>query len=156
MGHGTSVAEVRQHFAQQAIENLQQSAAAEAAALAGQGVPQQHRITPSGWSGDLFDLAGLTNVFSRAEIEEDFLAAIRDAAQPGTVGDLMACQLQGDYLAMQERAFRARHQTPQRLYLHAVARRRAHGHPGGVVVRGVLGQVENILRKSKHTPGEQP
>lgn len=156
MSHGKSVAEVRDRFLDQAIEGLRVSGENEGLALAGQAVAQQHVVSPNGWNGDLFQIDQLHLPFARDEIEEDFRAATRDAGQPGTVGDLMACQLQGDYLAMQERAFRGRHQTPVRMYLHAVARRRAHGQSGGVVVRGVLGGLENLLRLSKHVPSGGP
>ena len=75
--------------------------------------------------------------------------AISDADAPGVVGDLMTSSLQGDYLAMQERAFRARHLSGVRRRLHAAARRAGHGDDKGLFKRGVLGYVESVLKQSK-------
>lgn len=108
-------------------------------------------LDKNGWSGDLHDLDGMSKAFDRADNWQDFKDAIKDASAPGTSGDIIASQLQSEYLATQERAFRNRHASPCRLMLHAAARRRGHSHDNGVLKVGVLGYLENILKGANNT-----
>lgn len=144
----TSKAEIRDRFSQQI------AAVADSMDALGQGqIAQAQRKWPeldlADWNGDLSNLEGVSSAFDRSENGDDVVAAIRDPADPGVTGDLAASILQGDWLAALERAWRSRHLTRPRLYLHAAARRKGHGHPAGVIRRGMLGLVEGILQKSK-------
>lgn len=145
-----SKAEIRKTFRNQ-LESL---------AVTGQNIDQasqlrdQRRwteINKGDWDGDLSKISDLGKPFSREENANDTRDAIRDVNSPGAIGDLMVSQLQGDYLALMERAFRARHQSEVRSQFHAAARRFGHGAPTGVLARGVLGYLEGILKATKNS-----
>lgn len=157
-----SVSEVRKRFMLQGIEALKQTAQYQAEAITEQADPIQPIVNrnvkpadpenpeaPTGWDGDLFNLEGISQAFSRDELDEDFLKVI-DPANPGVIGDLVSISLQGDWLATMERAFRARHQTPVRAWMHAAGRRKGHGHNAGVINQGLLRYVENLLQAAKN------
>ncbi len=141
-----SVAEIRERFSAQ-IEALR--AAAEKAADSVLGGGTYAWFDPDGWNGVTADLAGMSEPFDREEHNEDMRSAIKDGDNPGTIGDLQATVLQGEYLAAMEQAFRMRHCGPVRAAYLAAARRRGHGKDGGPLVRGVKGYIENLLRVSK-------
>jgi len=149
MAKATSKAEIRDRFTKQAVDsNTATGKNLEAAAKQSEG-RKQHAIDKNEWDGDTLDLENLGKPFDRKEISEDFLEAIKDAENPGVTGDLQVCQMQGDYLACMERAFRSRHATRCRHTMHAAARRYGHGHDAGVIRKGVLGYLEGILKMSK-------
>ena len=55
-----------------------------------------------------------------------------------------------DYLAIMERAFRARHTMSRpRAMLHAMGRKAGHGSNTGPLVRGVLEHVRGLVKQSK-------
>ena len=110
---------------------------------------KQHKVDKNGWNGDVFDLAGMAKPWERKENEEDVIKSIKDGTKPGVVGDLISSTLQGDWLATQERAFRARHQTKIRASMHAASRRRGHGHPSGLFLKGVINYIKYIVKLSK-------
>jgi hypothetical protein len=101
------------------------------------------------WSGNPSDLVGLSQAFDRTANAQDYKNAVRNTEQPGVVGDMMASQIQGDYLAVQERAYRARLQSSVRCQLHAGARNYGHGHSAGLFQQGVLGYLLNLLKAAK-------
>jgi hypothetical protein len=144
----SSKAQIRDRFRLQ-LTALANSAEAAASAALLEG--QRRWTTPDlgDWSGDLRDLEGLSKAFDRSEIAQDAKDAVRDAREPGVVGDLMVSQLQGDYLACQERAYRCRHLSPLRARLHAAARLRGHGHEAGLFRQTVLSYLTGLLRASK-------
>jgi len=160
MAKAQSKAEIRNRFIKQAVDSSTATGKnLEAAAKQTEG-RKQHSIDKNeppkddeegktAWDGDTLDLENLGKPFDRTEINEDFLEAIKDAENPGVTGDLQVCQLQGDYLACMERAFRSRHATRCRHTMHAAARRYGHGHNAGVIRKGVLGYLEGILKVSK-------
>lgn len=76
------------------------------------------------WQGDPQDLAGLSHAFDRSEEAATYAASL--GTTEGSVGDAMALKVQHDYLALQERAYRARHMSPIRGVMHAAARRVGH------------------------------
>ncbi len=104
-----------------------------------------------GWSGDLFDLEGMAKAFDRKEMHEDYLNAIKDAESPGVTGDLAAAQLQGDWLASLERAYRRRHASAVRSRMHAAGRLYGHGHEKGMLKQGVMKWIEGIVKNSKRS-----
>lgn len=144
-----SICEVRNRFMTQGIKALQDTAKYQAEAIIEQADPVQPIVDRNEWDGDLFNLEDISKAFSREELDEDFLKVI-DPANPGVIGDLVSLSLQGDWLATQERAFRARHQTPVRAWMHAAGRRRGHGHDAGVINQGLLRYVENLLQAAKN------
>ena len=143
-----SVAEIRERFRKQ-LDGLVATAKNHDQAAQGQEQRKWTQIDKNGWSGKLTDLEGLSKAFDREENALDYQDAIKDPEAPGTVGDLSVAQLQGDYLACQERAFRARHMSTVRATLHAAGRRRGHGHARGVLTRSTLYYLEELLRASK-------
>jgi len=99
------------------------------------------------WSGDLFALEELNGLFSREDLGRRFDEAT-DPESPGVSGDLMAVQLQGDYLATMERAYRNRIRTSVRNKIHAAARRKGQSGASGVIIRGQRGFLERLLKGS--------
>jgi hypothetical protein len=144
----TSKAQIRDRFRLQLVALASGADSAyQAATLQG----QRRWMSPDlgEWSGDLNDLAGLSKAFDRSEIAQDAKDAVRDAKEPGVVGDMMVSQLQGDYLACQERAYRCRHLTPLRARMHAAGRLKGHGHDAGLFNQTVMNYLTGILRASK-------
>lgn len=92
------------------------------------------------------DIPGITEAFDRTEIATNYEEAVSDGASPGTVGDVISLKNQGDYVAVMERAFRARHATPVRNLAHAAARRKGQGHEKGIFKGGVLVHAQDTLK----------
>lgn len=100
-----------------------------------------------GWSGDPFDLEGLSEAFSREQHHQEFDQAVSDSSNPGTVGDLAASSLQGDLLAQLERAYRSRLRTSVRNKINAAARRGGHGdEEAGVVALAFKDYVSSFIK----------
>jgi len=77
-----------------------------------------------GWSGDIFKWNEMDKPFDSKKSNEDLKKTIKSASSPGNVGDLINTATQLEYLAMAERAFRARHtMTFSRNIAHATARK---------------------------------
>lgn len=131
------------------IEALASYADADDEALSNQGPAKFFFPTLNGWSGDLFDLEGMSQAWDRSEIYEDFRNTVKDSSDSGVVADLMTVILQGDFVAIAERAFRHQASTSVRDKIHASARRRGHANPAGVLTRGIQGYVEHLDRMAK-------
>jgi hypothetical protein len=101
-----------------------------------------------GWNKDLFDLTGMSQPFDRQDQFNDFDSVTKDGNSPGCVGDLMAIQLQGDYLGTLERAFRERHKSWPRMMVHSNARRYGHQHDLGVFQTGFKSYLQFILKQT--------
>jgi hypothetical protein len=101
------------------------------------------------WSGDVLDVSKLHIPFDSHQIDEDFRKATSDPRQPGTTSDLAVCNVQGDWLALSERTFRARHSTRVRTYLQAASTLNGIGHDFGPLKRGVLNHITNLLRRGR-------
>ncbi len=144
----TSVAAIRSRFRAQ-LTALQTGAKAAYAAALMQAPRRWFNPDPGAWSGDLSDLPGMSAAFDRSDNSTDYQAAIKDGQNPGVVGDLMASQLQGDYLAVLERAYRARHHSSVRCLMHAAARYNGHADPKGLFQQGVLGYLANIIKAAQ-------
>lgn len=100
------------------------------------------------WDGDPLSLSTLGSAFSRAQHEQEFDSAVADPNRPGTTGDLVVSQLQGDVLAAMERASRSRHRSSVRNKIHAAARRTGHGRDAGTINMVMLNYVERLIRWS--------
>lgn len=119
---------------------------AEASSLASQGMDVRQWYVPdlgTGWDGDPFNMAGVAQAFSRAEIAESYQGFFFDAY--GTAGDCIAAKVQSDYLACQERAYRLRHLTPVRAAAHACARQRGHSNGSVGVFARVTSHIQDVL-----------
>lgn len=103
----------------------------------------------NGWSGDVFDLAGLSQAFDRSDNWNDYLAALK--AGKGVVGDLQVSQLQGDWLSIAERAYRTRLMTRCRAEQHSASRLYGHGHPQGLFKKSILGYLQGIVKSAKNS-----
>ena len=126
--------------------SLQRSAAAMSAATLGF---EQRRwsLLPEveGFSGSPDDVAGLTQVFDRTAIDQNYAEARSDGARPGVVGDGIALLLQSSFVAGRERALRVRNASSVRCAFHAAARRQGHGASAGIYGNGVVRYVQDLL-----------
>lgn len=107
---------------------------------------------PPGWDGDPFNWEGMKIPFKRDKANEDYVTAVTDPKNPGNSGDLQATTTQIDYLAVMERAFRARHTYGAHQYCRGTAqqlgRKKGHGHPRGTFKQLVLEYVRGILKQA--------
>lgn len=140
------MAEVRERFSAQ-IDSLMDNAGRVLNSLQN-GFRKWHTPDLNGWSGDPLDIVGLPQAFDRDENASDYREAV---TRDGTVGDLTASQLQGDYLAIQQRAFAVRHATLCRSAVHAASRRHGQSANGGVFAHGVRSYIENLVRAGKES-----
>jgi hypothetical protein len=143
-----STAETRRRFLD-SVKKVAETADATYKGIKNTDQPIQHKLDKNGWDGDVFNVADMGKPFDRLEHEEDVINAIKDIDNPGVVGDLIASVLQGDWLATQERAFRARHAGKIRAGLHAASRRYGHGHAGGLFNKGLVNYIKQITKVSK-------
>jgi hypothetical protein len=104
------------------------------------------------WSGptkvtDPLDVPNITKGFDRSEIDTNYTAKIVGSSDsPGTCGDTISVKTQGDFIAILERGYRARHCTPVRLLGMLAARRAGHGQPNGVYLGGILRYAQDTLQ----------
>ena len=107
-------------------------------------------MRPPGWSGDPFDYSAMHTPFDRAKPNDRYVDAVKDAANPGTVGDIAAASHMIDTLAVMERAFRVR-QTLRgpRAMAHVLARQEGHGSDQGPLIQLGVEYVRNILTEAK-------
>jgi hypothetical protein len=111
----------------------------------------------SGWPGDLFLLEELGTPFDREAINDMFRDVIADPHKPGTSGDVVLTTTQIEYLAVMERAFRARHTMRRpRATVHAMGRKAVHGDPGGTFYRGVLDYLTGVKKMAGGGSVPQP
>jgi hypothetical protein len=125
------------------VGELTAQAKAQAKAARGSGLRPWNR--PAAAPATL-DVPGTTAGFDRTAIDANYNRCIADAANPGTVGDVISLKTQGDYVAAMERAYRARHCTPARLIGFMAARRAGHGDPAGVFQGGALRFATDALK----------
>lgn len=108
---------------------------------------------PSGWSGDPLDIPGLAVAFDRSAIGVAYTGLLADGANPGPAGAAASLTIQGDHLAADERALRARYATPVRLMAMAAGRRAGHSAPAGVPAGVILRRAQDLLRAAQDAPG---
>lgn len=118
-------------------------AAANGTQLSGQAV--WYRPFLRGWSGNPLDLKGMQAAFDRSSLNALYQAGLLQPAYKATVGDMMAAKLQIDYTSGLERAFRTRHATRIRCVAHNMARKKGHGHGGGLFLGTVLTHIQNVV-----------
>lgn len=131
------------------LRDLQKHAAAEHdARTSGDGQVRWDR--PGSYAGDLFDLKSMHEPFSRERANSDYLAAVTDPENPGTVGDVIATTTMIDYLAVMERAFRMRHtmRRPRAVAL-MLGRKRGLGGERGPFIQAGVEYVRSLLKQAK-------
>lgn len=104
-----------------------------------QGAEQREWQIPTDYDGDILDVPQLHKpAFDRESLNSLYEQAVQDPANAGTVGDVIALKLQIDYMAMEERAFRARHMSlPRTLCV-------GHGRRYGQATGGVWSPTSGI------------
>lgn len=143
-----SVAEVRDRFFQQALANMEAADNVLKATVLS-AAREWHKVDTNGWSGNLADWDGIKNIFDREDNSNDFIAAIKSAEEPGVVGDMIVSNYQGEQLAVQERAFRARHTTKIAAELAAASRKLGQASDAGIIMRGIVGYADGMTKISK-------
>lgn len=94
-----------------------------------QGQHQRPWMVPEELESSILDVENLHQpVFDRTDINDQYEQVTKDPKTAGTVGDVISLKLQMDYVAMEERAFRARHTTLCRAMCLAHGRRYGQGH----------------------------
>lgn len=111
--------------------------------------PKPIELDLNGWSGSSFDSATLHKLYSREEHSGEMQRIVSGVESSGVVGDLVALQMQADFLASAERAHYARGSSYVRSRLHAAARKYGHAHEQGVLERGVRGTITSVLARAK-------
>lgn len=105
---------------------------------------------PDGWDGDLFNFVGMHAPFSRDDANQQYLDAVKDPANPGTTGDVVAATTQIDFLACLERAFRVRHTLRRpRAMAHMMGRMAGHASEHGPLVQCGLEYVRAVLKQAR-------
>jgi hypothetical protein len=95
---------------------------------------------------DPLDIPGITAAYDRNEVDTNYAELLKSGDDSGTCGEVVSVKTQGDYIAIMERGFRARHATPVRCIGHAMARRKGHSQPNGVFLGGVVSHVIDALQ----------
>lgn len=144
-----SLAQVDPNFEKQ-VRQLRSTLAAEAQSrLQGRDAVNYTPVL-NDWSGDLTDLEGMASAFSREELNQTYEQMLDDPEKGGVVGDAIAIAFQVDWLALLERAYRARHTMNRcRSVAHATARRQGQGLEDGVLSHAYLEYLRGVLRQSK-------
>jgi hypothetical protein len=114
-------AQIYDQFSSQ-ITNLQEQATNVSDANL-EDVQREWRV-PDGWVSGPTDIFGMGPPFTREEMNDDYQSIL---TSDSGAGDAMACKIQADHLACQERAFRLQFATGIRCLTHAASRRAGHG-----------------------------
>jgi hypothetical protein len=102
-----------------------------------------------GWSGDIFKWQEMHHPFDSDKPNKELVKAVSNPKDPGNVGDLVNTNSQIEYLAMLERAFRARHTMSfPRGIAHASGRRHGQGGDKGPLKFSVLKYLEELQKMS--------
>lgn len=134
---------------QRSVSELQLTAASAASPLEAGGVDDWPVLGE--WNGEVDDAAGLTKPFDRAEIGQLYEQCLYDSSAPGTTGDAIALQIQNDYVAAREMAFRDALASPVRRAMAAMARRLGHAESSGIFGNGILRYVQEVMRQGGRT-----
>jgi len=138
---GTTKARVHPVFTKR-LDDLRANAASHVQALTGEGTRQWQ--VPKDYTGDLLDVAKLHQPsFDREEINTNYKEVMQDPASPGTVGDVIGLKSQMDQVATEERAFRVRHSSVVRSFVHAGGRR--FGQANGRMFDNIQDQAAKMI-----------
>jgi len=98
----------------------------------------------NGWDGNPFSITDIKKAFDRDTLNQDAENYYTDPKQ-GSTGLTGGRIIQIVYMAMMERAFRARHATAIRAMMHAAGRRKGHGDKDGIHTGDILNYIQDIL-----------
>lgn len=105
---------------------------------------------PVGWSGDVFDYAGMHQAHNRDKANQGLVDAVKDASAPGTTGDVVVCSVMINRLATMERAFKVRHTLRRiRATAHTLGRKLGHGNDTGPYIQLGVEYARELLRQAK-------
>jgi hypothetical protein len=104
---------------------------------------------PVDFDAALHDIEAYHEPFSRKQQEDEFIESTTKPDAAGTTGDLTMVEVQGDWLHVMERAYRARNFSSVRSRVQAGGRKMGHGHDQGVIKEGLIGYVVNVDRLNK-------
>ena len=103
--------------------------------------------------GDPKDWRDIADIFSSDATNQVVIDAIKDVNNPGTTGDLVIANLETDYLATMERAYRLRlTMSWPRAVAHACGRKLGHGHANGPLMRGLEYLRNLVAQANAQTP----
>ena len=145
MAHVRSLGKLHRSF-EQLVFAVQLAQKLTADGLKGVAQISWHIPLKDEWSGDPLQIDEVAKAFDREEINGNVEEILTQKDVTGTVGDLSSLKVQGDWMAVMERGFLARHATPIRCLAHAAARAAGKGHDRGVYSAGVIGFAQNLLR----------
>lgn len=134
-------------FTKRLVELAGQAKANATAAIA--GGTSVHMVPVDG--PGLLEIAATTKLFDRSKIGAEYEAVVGSVAAGGSAGDAISLTIQSDYLAVMERAYRAQHASPIRLFGMTYARLRGHGHDAGVFTGDVLSHVQDLIKRGQST-----
>lgn len=101
------------------------------------------------WDGDIFKWEKMDKPFDSKKPNDELKATVKSPTNPGNAGDLVLSMTQIEYLAMAERAFRARHtMTFPRNIAHATARQNGFSKDKGPFKMSVLKYLEDVKKMS--------
>lgn len=151
MAHGTSKGQIDRTFSTRIdqLENVAQAAAAQFYDYDG----FRRWATPDEMKDrDLLDVPGLHEpAWNRDEINKKYSNEVLNGPGPegGTAGDLIAMKAQADFMAVEERAFRARHASLVRCCAHMHSRLDGHGQIGRGIFSFLRDGVQNAINKGR-------
>ena len=128
------------------VQALRTAAAAAATSLRLLGQQSWSIPDPGGWSGNPLDVPGLTAAFDRRQIDTEYTTLL---GTTGKVGDCASLRLQSAHIAARERAYRTRHCSFVRSFLHASARHAGRAHPLGAFQGIHVGQVQSLIIRGR-------
>ena len=138
---GTTKARVHPVFTKR-LDDLREQADKQVKSLKGDG-PRPWQV-PKDYTGDLLDVPQLHKPsFDREEINTNYKEVMQDPANPGTVGDVIGLKSQMDNVATEERAFRMRHSSVVRSFIHAGGRR--FGQANGRMLDNIQDQAAKMI-----------
>ena len=128
------------------MEDMRAYAAREAAYWESDGTQKYWEIpTKATWTFNPQNIEAMKVPFNRSALNTQ-LSAEYDGTGDNEVRVLMGTELQINYMAMMERAFRERHKLALRSFAHRTARANAHADNSyGVHTHTVLGLVQDLL-----------
>lgn len=107
-------------------------------------------MRPEGMTGGLFDYDALAEPFSRDDVNQAYLNAVKDQNDPGVVGDVVAATTMLETLAAMQQSFVVRHTYRRpRATAHMLGRKRGHGSDAGPLAINYLEYVRTILAQAK-------
>jgi len=110
---------------------------------------QSDWYVPPGEAPDLQDWESLSDSFDRTALVQDMASILESKSSIGVDGDYALVQLQHDFIAVLERAYRLRHSSFCRCMAMSAGRAAGHGNSGGPIQMLLRGYLERIEKANK-------